>query len=436
MASLNKKATPELFTHEGAPAKRLSVEQELRRTIMACMLWEDTFYEAGEEVGDRIKNLVRRVNPVEVAKMAIEAREKQHLRHAPLLLARELARTGYVFTGQVIERIIQRPDELSEFLSIYWRDGRCSLSAQVKKGLARAFLKFNEYQFAKYNRPKEIRLRDVMFLTHPKPDTSEKEELFKKIADDTLSTPDTWEVNLSGGKDKKETFIRLIKEHKLGGLAMLRNLRNMIEANVPNDVIIEGLKNANYSRVLPFRFISALKYAPQFEPDLEELFLYRARHMPELKGRTVVLVDVSGSMCSNLSAKSDMKRMDAACALAAILREMCEIVSVYTFSDYTIQVPLARSGFALIDAIKYSQHHSRTNLGGAIQSVYKSEIPDRLIIITDEQSSTLPTGPKSRGYCINVGSYKRGLLYGKWVHIDGWSEGVINWLSEYERFTL
>ena len=147
MARLNVVTAPTHITHEGAPAKRISPEQELRRSVLACMLWEDTFYEGGESVAERIASLVPMVSPAKVADLAIEARERMKLRHMPLLLVRELARLRYP-VAPLLERVIQRPDEMAEFLAIYWKDGRQPLANQVKRGLARAFRKFDAHRLA------------------------------------------------------------------------------------------------------------------------------------------------------------------------------------------------------------------------------------------------------------------------------------------------
>jgi len=139
-------------THEGAPAKRINAELQLRRSVLACMLFESTFYEDGQSIAERIRSLVAQVDPAKVSALAIEAREKMKLRHVPLWIVREMSRLPKhkAFVSETLERVIQRPDELSEFLSLYWLDGRQPLSAQVKKGLARAFCKFNAYQLSKY----------------------------------------------------------------------------------------------------------------------------------------------------------------------------------------------------------------------------------------------------------------------------------------------
>src|SRR6202012_4189498 len=147
--------------------------------------------------------------------------------------------------------------------------GRQPLSAQVKKGLAAAFRKFDAYALAKYNRDNPVKLRDVLFLAHAKPRDQEQAEVWKQLAANELASPDTWEVALSAGADKRETFERLLRENKLGALALLRNLRNMAASGVEESLVKNALRELNASRVLPFRFIAAERYAPQWEAELE-----------------------------------------------------------------------------------------------------------------------------------------------------------------------
>jgi 60 kDa SS-A/Ro ribonucleoprotein len=223
-----------LTNHEGVTVTQLAPVQQLRRTVLACMLWENGFYESGQTIAERIKMLVPQCGPDDVAEVAIHAREVQRLRHVPLLLVRELARlpqrAAPGLISQTLARVVQRADELAEFLALYWEQGKAPLSKQVKTGLASAFGKFDEYQLAKYNRENAIKLRDVLFMVHAKPKDDAQAALWKRLADDQLATPDTWEVALSGGADKKAAFERLLAEGKLGYMALLRNLRNMQRA--------------------------------------------------------------------------------------------------------------------------------------------------------------------------------------------------------------
>jgi len=431
-----------LRTHEGAPQRHLSNEPQLRRSVLACLLWENQFYEDGVEIAGRIAELVPKVEVERVAALAVEAREQMKLRHVPLLLVREMARhqTHRGLVAETLERVIQRTDELCEFVAIYWKDGRFALSGQVKKGLAAAFPKFDEYQLAKYDRGGPIKLRDVLFLCHAKPRDDKQAGVWKKLIWGRLGVTDTWEVALSAtgasdGSSKREAWARLLAENKLGALALLRNLRNMKEAGVEEELVLTALRGANTQRVLPFRFLAAARYAPQWEQALEELMLKSTAEQEKLAGKTVLLVDVSGSMNWALSKCSEMKRTDAAYGLAVLLREVGEQVSVYSFSDHLVEVR-ARRGFALRDAIEASQAHHGTYLGKAVEQLNDKERYDRLIVITDEQAHDTVPNPKGSGYVINVASYKNGVGYGKWTHIDGWSESVVEYIRTLESSGL
>lgn len=422
-----------LQTHEGAPAKIINAEQQLRRSLMACMLWEDSFYEDGQSIADRIASLVKHVAPEKVAAMAVEAREKMKLRHAPLWVVREMARLPEhkLLVADTLSKIIQRADELGEFVSLYWKDGKQPLSAQVKKGLSKAFGKFDAYQLAKYNRDGAVKLRDVLFLCHAIPKDQDQEKTWKRLVDGTLEAPDTWEVSLSTGKDKKETWERLITEGKLGGLALLRNLRNMQESRVDERLILSALENMKAERILPFRFISAARYAPQWESRIESAMMKCLAGKEKLPGKTVLLVDVSGSMNNPISQKSDLMRYDAANGLAILARELCENVAIYSFSNSLMPIP-DRHGFALRDAIAHSQQHGGTYMGQAISAINSAEQYDRIIVLTDEQSHDAIPNPKGKGYVINVAPYQNGVGYGAWTHIDGWSEAVLDYITTYE----
>src|SRR5579859_1902264 len=376
MATINKPI--KIFTHEGARGRKFTPEQELKRALMNCLLWEDQFYEDGVSIADRIKDLVPRVEPAKVATLAIEAREAMKLRHAPLLVVREMARheKHRVLVADTLARVIQRPDEMTELLAIYWADAlgpmqqrkRQPVSAQIKKGLARALNKFDAYQLAKYDRDGVVRIRDVLFLVHAKPKDAAQEKVWKQLVDGTLVSPDTWEVSLSSGKDKRETFERLIAEKKLGGLALLRNLRLMQKAEVPRGTIAGAIEAIRTDRILPYRFISAARYAPDFEPELEAAMLKSVKDYVRLPGRTRLLIDVSGSMDVALSAQSEMTRLEAACGLAVLAREVCDEVEIFTFSNKVVKVP-PRRGFALRDAIVQSQPHGGTELGKAVTEI-------------------------------------------------------------------
>lgn len=429
-------------THEGTPAKSLNALEELRRTVMACLLWEDQFYESGESIAERIATLVNRVNPLEVALLAIEARTKMKLRHLPLYLARLLV-AQHFNVEELLYAIIQRPDELTEFLALYGRkEKKPPIAASVKRGLARAFTKFSAYQLAKYNRDTEIKLRDVLFLCHAKPKDEEQAATWKLLVENELPVPDTWETELSAGKDKKATWERLMAEDKLGALALLRNLRNMESVGVDREMIKIALRNMPVERVLPFRFISAARYAPSLEADIEQAMFRCLEGIPKLLGRTALVVDTSPSMWgTKVSTRSDMDRFEAAAALAILCRELCDDIRIYAFNEKSYDVP-NRRGFALRDALAATKEgYSR---GGMAVTAANEDGYDRIVVLTDGQwhypdsirdgdavaVSPAPLTPWA--YMINVASYRNGVGYGKWTQIDGWSESVMSYVAANE----
>lgn len=437
MAKLNTKAVETVRTHEGGRADTIDAYRQLRRSVATCLLWEDTFYEDGVEIGERIASLVPKVEPEKVADLAIEARNRMHLRHAPLLLCASLCavKGASKHVERALYNSIQRADELTEFLAIYWRDGRKPIAAAAKRALADAFNKFDAYQLAKYDRKGKIKLRDVMRLVHPKPDP-EREETFQKLIKGELEPPDTWEVALSTGKNKKESFERLMREQKLGALAFIRNLRNMVKAGVDRNLIRAYFEQVKFHRILPFQFVTAARMVPDMEPMIESAMLRGLQGMERLSGRTCLLIDVSGSMNVRLSARGISTRLDAASGLAILLREICRDVTVLTFSLRTVDVP-PRRGFALRDAINGSQFHSGTMLRRALSNMrdrQETEQWDRVIVVTDEQShdGSLPAFVP-RSYMVNVAPYKLGVGYRHgWTHIDGWSEHIIDYIREIE----
>lgn len=476
MAKLNQKrrveSAPLVRTHEGALVKKCGEFEQLKRSVLSCMLWENEFYEDGKTITQRISELIAKCDGQSVQDLTIAARSKYKLRHAPLFMARESVRnpSQREFVSETLANIIQRPDELSEFMAMYWelkeskdRYGKSTgditmkkqpIAASVKKGLAKAFTKFDEYQLAKWNRDSAIKLRDVLFLCHAKPQGAEQEILWKKLIggfckntwtkieeckcgnckEAKLAIPDTWETNLSAGSNKKETFERLMKENKLGGIALLSNLRNMTEAGCDQGLVRAALKSMKVEKILPFRFITAAKYAPCLEDALEEAMLRCLGGMKKMPGKTVLLVDISGSMdWSKISGKSELTRKDAAIALAMLAREVCEEVEVVAF-ETKVHYCRPRRGFALRDEIN-SKGSGGTNLASAIKDINSKMKYDRMIVFTDEQSNDgiAQTVPGAKGYILNVASNQNGVGYGNnWTHVHGFSEHTFEWIQEFE----
>jgi 60 kDa SS-A/Ro ribonucleoprotein len=437
----NKTAVNNEKTFEGGPARNPKAEHQLKRQVATCMLFEDTFYESGDQIANEIAETCKKVAAEVISELAREARHDFKLRHVPLFLlaqldARRSENEGLLKT--TIPQVVNRPDEMGELLSIIGKVNpgkplKKRISAQVKKGLAASFRKFSPYQLAKWNRDSEVKLRDVLFLTHAKPKDAEQAAVWKKLIDGTLEAPDTWEVALSAGADKKETWERLLKEEKLGYIALLMNLRNMAEADVDRNLVKKALLDgAEGSKALPFRFVSAAKAAPSYNRALSDAMLKAISTEDKLTGTTALLIDVSGSMDAPIANKSTLMRWEAGAALGILLNEICEDCRVYTFSENLVEVDNIR-GLPLIKAVTDSQPHGGTYLGGALSKLFKANKKlDRVIVITDEQAhDRLPALPNNdrKGYIVNVAAYKPALaLEGPWVRVSGFSERIVDYI--------
>lgn len=434
-------------------AKQSNIEL-LRRAVLANLLWEDVAYMDGKKVADEIKRLIPLCSAVDVYNLAIEARTMQKLRHTPLFIAVEMCKypEHKMFVQDLLPQIITRADMLTDFLAIYWKDGKKPIANQAKKGLAKAFHNFNEYKFAKYDRDAAIKLRDVMFLCRPKPNNQYETELFKKVANRTLTPPETWEVMLSRGDDKKETWTKLISENKIGGLAMLRNIANMQKANVDKKVIKEGLNKLKSSMLLPLDFWKAARMNPAFDRDIEDAMLEAYKNLPKLPRRTLFIVDVSGSMGCLTSGNSPFSRMDQACAMAILAANQCEDFELVATAgdDYHrkqaskwIQYP--KKGFALASQIMATGKYIG---GGGIftrqclewcEEKFIGMDFDRIIVFSDSQDcdyfeKKLPKPFGKHNYIIDVSAHTKGVNYkGVWTaEISGFSEKFITYIAALE----
>ena len=279
----------------GGPAYKQSARMELFSALVTS-LGSDNTYDRFSDRHHRICDLIRQCDPEFVGKLAVYARTNFNVRTTPIILLVEMAKhfSGSPYIRLATRNTISRADELSEVLSAYIALNNRGTSIKklnklnngLRRGISDAFHKFSEYQFAKYKKAnKDVSLRDVFFLTHPKPLNEKEANLFKKIADDTLETPETWETIRSAigqNKDiteeekqdqKKESWEYLIDNHKLGYMATLRNLCNMLRDGLSVEYLNKVLwylskeDNVKKSKQFPYRFYSAYKEVKKLEND-------------------------------------------------------------------------------------------------------------------------------------------------------------------------
>ena len=477
---------------EGAEAYALTPKMELYSAVAATSL-NDTFYEKGNERLERIRSLVAKNDAAFVAKLAVYAREKMYLRSVPLALAVELAKakSGEADVSKTVARVVQRADEITELLAYYQfannRKGMKKLnklSKQVQKGLAVAFNKFDEYQFAKYNRDAEVKLRDALFLVHPKAKDEAQQVLFNKIAKDELKVAETWESKLSAAGQasfedeteklnaKKEAWEEMIMSQKMGYMAMLRNLRNILEAKVSEQAIE---KVCNYignagavakSKQFPFRFVSAYRelkavnsgYTSRVMDALEDAAAASAANIAgyDSNTRVVVAVDFSGSMQSAVSAKSTCQKYEVGLILAMLLKSRCKNVVTGIFGeDYKIISVPSKNILANVDLFRCrvgEVGHSTNGYKVIEDLIARNEVVDKVMVFTDMQlynsngsyGKTIASewkkykaiAPNAKIYLFDLAGYGNSPLRveGNDVFmIAGWSDKVFEVLNAIEN---
>ena len=471
--------------YEGEKAYRLDPKMELYSLACTASL-QKKFYTEADECIERLRDLITKVPYEFTAKLAIYAREKMYLRSIPLVMAVELCKIrkgNFYLIKNLITRIIQRVDEIVEILSYYQEANKRSgtkklnkLSDPLWKGVAESFHKFDEYQFAKYARDTEVKLRDALFLCHPKPKGRLEKALFKKIAERTLETPYTWEVELSkeDGRSKKEKWEHLIASGKLGYMAQLRNLRNMVEAGVNNlQIILDNLANEEKvlkSKQLPFRFFSAYREIAEvgeFKSSsimecLESAILASTNNIKgfDLNTNVFIACDMSGSMECSISEKSKIQNFEIGLVLGMLLQNKCKSVITGIFgTDWEI-VQLPRIGILANThklANMINEVGSSTNGYKAIRwLIENNKVADKVFMFTDcqlwdsdsmygfyshsslkeEWDKYKTIAPNAKLYIFDLAGYgntpidiKRDDVF----MISGWSEKIFEVLDSLEK---
>ncbi len=403
--------------YEGDFAYSLSPELELYSLAATSML-ADKFYESTGDRIDRLRGLISRCDPEFVAKLAIYSRNEMYLRSIPIVLTVELAKLykGKDLILKMTEGIIQRADEITELLSYYAiANNRTDvkklnkLSKQIQKGIANSFNKFDEYQFGKYNGKKTVSLKDALFLSHPKPKDEAQQIIFNKIAKDELAVPYTWETELSeagkSSRSKKEVWEKLIESKKVGYMALLRNLRNILEAGVSIQHVgqvcqyLSTPDAVRKSKQLPFRFLSAYNeisevdspYSSTVMNALEDAVMASAENIKGYDYNTTVIIacDVSGSMESPISERSMIMNYDIGLLLGMLMQSKYKAVITGIFGKkWAIKQLPQKAILQNVKAIRGfgSEVGHSTNGYLALQDLRaKNIIADKIMVFTDCQ---------------------------------------------------
>lgn len=462
MAKFNCKSyikTKNLSMHE---AYQMTDKEKLVTQVLTSLFNENKFYKDNSE---DIVNTVQRVikeDPKFIANLCIYTRKEMHLRTISQVLIGELAKAneGKPYVRNAMNNCILRVDDMTEILAYYINKYGKPIPNSIKKGIGDKLLNFDEYQLAKYNRSSNaVKLKDLLCLVHPKAKDEEQNDMFKRLLEDKLKTPITWETQLSSRGNKKEVWEELIENNSLGYMAMLRNLRNILKVDVYNiDKVYEFLSDENRvlrNKLLPFRYYSAYKTlenegigTSKIFDTLETAIKHSTKNINKLTGKTMISADVSGSMNCYISEKSQITCAEIAVLMMSIANYICEETITTTFDSKLYMSNLSTKNGIIANANSIKVNGGGTDISLPIRHLLNNKVfVDRIIILSDNEIN--------RGYgrvCQRyVEEYKSKINPNVWVHaidmqgygtqqfcgekvniLAGWNEKIIDFIYQAE----
>ena len=460
MAKFNQTVSTRTVNNEGHVAYSMQPKAKLITQVLTSFFNEEKFYgDNTNEMKELIPSVIRQ-DPEFISRLAVFVRREFNMRSVAHVLTGYLANVpeGKPYVKRTVEGVTMRGDDATEILSFYLSTFGKPIPNSLRRALKGVFATFDAYTLAKYKgEGHAVKMRDILRICRPTPESEEQSAMWKQLLDGTLPTPLTWESELSANGNTKESWEKLIDSGKVGYMALLRNLRNIVKAG-PDNIgkvweTIADPERVRKSRQLPFRFLSAYKNLPAAVGSksldaLEDAVEASCANIQRLPGRTVIAVDVSGSMGANVSDKSDVCCCEVGMMLGLIANKICEDAVFYEFNVDIQDVPLSkRPGFL------YACVHQAKAVGGTdmrlplMRMIDERVRADRLIIISDNECNY---GYRTVQHLAD--QYRRKINPDLWVHaidlqgygtqqfagpktniIAGWSEKVFDFILLAEQ---
>ena len=464
MAKFKQAATIKTTNKDGHVAYSMKDKDRLVIQVLTTFFGEPKFY--GDNSNEIVETATRIAanDPAFIANLAVFARREFNMRSVSHVLTAILAHepAGKQFVRAMLPGVVVRADDMTEILSAYLTMFGKPVPNALKKGINDAIVRFDEYGIAKYKGEQNaLKMRDVLRICHPTPQTPAQSDMWKRCIAGELETPYTWETELSAKGNTAEVWESLIASSKVGYMALLRNLRNIINAAPPNiGKVFETLadpEQVRRSRQLPFRFLSAYKELQGVDratskvfDTLEAAIDASVDNMAKIPGTTAIVVDVSGSMNTAVSGKSKMTCAEIALMLGVVAARICEDSVFLTFSTNLYRCAISSRGGILAQVRSIPVQGGRTNMGLPFQYLTQEGIRvDRIIVLSDNEVNRGYNGP-IQGL---ADTYRNTMANPQcWVHaidlqgygtcqfvgartniISGWSEKVLEFIALAEE---
>lgn len=461
MAKFNSSPTLKTTNKSGHAAYAMRDKEKLVTQVLTSFFNEKKFYgDNSKEMQETIKSVIQ-TDPEFVAKLAVFARREFNMRSVSHILATYLAHepNGKPYTRGVVKAVSLRGDDVTEIMAAYLDTFGKPIPNSLKKGIADAISNFDEYTLAKYKgEGKGVKMRDLLCLCRPTPKNEAQSAMWKRCLEGKLETPYTWETELSAKGNSKETWEKLIDSNKVGYMALLRNLRNIVNAKPHNlDKVLDHIADpvaVHRSKQLPFRFLSAYKElagnGSKVLDTLENAVDASISNLPKLQGTTVIAVDTSGSMGSYISNKSSVRCGDIAMLFGLIANRICDNSYFFTFDTNIKQYPISSRSGILSTAVAHCNSGGATKMHLVFDTLCRRNIhADRVIIISDNQCNggwgnkplqsladryRKQTGVDTWVHAIDLQGYGTQQFHGAKTNIiAGWSEKVFDFITLAEQ---
>lgn len=464
MSKFNSPVTIRTTNKSGHAAYNMGDKEKLVTQVFTSFINEAKFYgDNTKEMQQTIQRVIK-TDPRFVSRLAVFARREFNMRSVSHVLTAYLAHEvdGKPFARETVRGVSLRGDDVTEIMSFYLATFGKPIPNALKKGINDVLSGLDEYSLAKYKGDgKAVKMRDLLCLCRPTPKDDVQAAMWKRCLESTLATTETWETQLSARGNNSETWERLIDSGKVGYMALLRNLNNIINAR-PSNIekvyqTIENPERVRKSRQLPFRFLSAYKAVSGIGGSrvfdaLENAVDASIENMQKLPGTTVIAVDTSGSMGSRVSAKSEVRCVEIGLMLGMIASRICENSIFYTF-DTGIEKHAVSSRSGILYAVTHNKRAGGgTRMSLPFQKMIDSGVQaDRVIVISDNECNggwgNKPvqsiadeyrriTGNNIWVHAIDLQGYGTQQFHGPKTNIiAGWSEKVLQFILLAENGT-
>lgn len=448
--------------------------QHLYELTVSTLFGKNTYYRTSDTLVTNLRNEVRKAVQMDaldfVANLAIHARTEMNIRTIPIVLVVEFAQAlreqqkMYFNMRRLVADVIQRADQITDMyayaLEVFGDKGKIPMA--IKRGVADAFNKFGAYAFAKYNRDGTVKFKDVLRIVHPDAKDLKQGEIFKKIMEESLEAPYTWEVELSKNgqlpvderKSNKDLWTELVVSGKVGYMALLRNMRNIVQAGVEPKIVQQHVADviADPARVaaskqLTFDFVEAYKVIQPLDSKLatatSKAIDISTKYLPKLGDKIWLIIDYSGSMGGNEGTAINTATLLASALLKA--NESADNLAVTLFGSAAKTLKGVDTNNSVLGIQKELLSHRRGEISGSTEFYaalkQKSTLgfePDTIIVFTDGEVNRFPyrelkatAGDKNVVKItvnLNAATTTPFIKEEGWFTMAGWTSAMFKWV--------